>query len=183
MPSKIVTFVASGWDVSENVYLDDLQRAYYGIVYGGYQTTTYIYCLLNTGQFNNTDTISGIQVTVKRQTPVADYRMKDLHVVFFQGATIISNEKADYVNYWGPPEQQNTYIYKVYGNSSDAWGMSLTGADINTGTFKFGFSAQKMSGLLSTFVYIDYIKIEIFYEAGSVAPTENPYGPPIQVIG
>jgi hypothetical protein len=178
MTSKIITYTTAGtWEDHHLVHLDDDAAARYYLIYTGWQETDDLTCTIDLGQFNSTDIIIGIKVTIKKTAFGADYKMLDRVCGFYSSGTLVSSNYADTTNYW---DYDGTgYKYRLYGAEGDAWGMSLTGADLNTGNYDFRFRAQMMYGT-GTIVYVDWIQIEVFYiEGTSITDT---FGPAIQVI-
>ena len=102
-------------------------------------------------------TINGMIVEIERKTnnPGAGV---DNAVRIVKGGVIGSTNKASGVNWTGSD------TYATYGSSSDLWGETWNGTDINDSIFGVVISAKDTVGESATLT-IDHIRITVYYTA------------------
>ena len=104
-------------------------------------------------------TINGIELTINRRSFAnsGNQYTVDNIVKLVKGGTVQGNDKADTVNHW-----PTSLTDKVYGGSSDLWGLSWSAADINASNFGAVLSAKW--GITGGFsIFADYYTFKVYY--------------------
>jgi hypothetical protein len=106
-------------------------------------------------------TISGIQVTINRQSSAntGGNSINDVTVSLIKGGTITGSNKATTTDW---PTSLGT---ATYGGTSDLWGTTWTPADINASNFGVALSAVNQSSFSSRTATVDYMQISVTYTA------------------
>ncbi len=144
---------------------------------GALETTTQYLTATNLG-FNipSTSTICGISVTVNRTATFgisggSNY-IHDASIQLIQGGVIGSNDYADIHTPWPVSSIMNPVGTPVtYGGTTDAWGLTLTPADVNSANFGVAFSALIHSdvGVISN-AMVDQVVVTVYASAAGVLP-------------
>lgn len=108
--------------------------------------------------------ITGILVEVKKQA-TSGQLVVDVSVRLYINGVVSGNNNAlagDWID--------TGLTYYSYGGSSDTWGLSLTGADVNNANFGVAFASQKDGGGTQT-GNLDAFRITVFYTATATPTT------------
>lgn len=100
--------------------------------------------------------IEGILVEVERRDTgsASEYAIK---IVKASGTIGTTNKATEGATFPG------SYEYKSYGGSSDLWGETWTAEDINNSNFGVVFAVENTTTSFSTNVYVDHIRITVYY--------------------
>lgn len=108
--------------------------------------------------------IVGIQADVKKQATSGQLVVDNSVKLYVNGVVSGTEHKQNLVDW-----VDTALTYYTYGGSSDTWGLTLTGADINNANFGLAFACNKDAGGVNT-GNVDAIRFTIFY---TVAPTQT----------
>lgn len=116
-------------------------------------------------------TIEGIVVEVEKLSDgnTANYYAYDTEIKIIKGGTIGSTNKAT-ATHWPTSE-----AFASYGGASDLWGETWSAADINGSTFGVAVSAAIYTTGSFIRIYVDSIRITVYYSSGpSVSDSNSP---------
>jgi hypothetical protein len=114
-------------------------------------------------------TVNGIVVEIQRAGDAVP-GVVDETIKLVKAGTITGNNKADTVTDWPVSE-----AFATYGTSSDTWGLTLTGADVNDATFGVAIQAKLNVAALHV-AKVDYVRITIYFSGGSGAGNASAIG-------
>lgn len=142
------------WDTPNNAKVSD---GVYTRLFSSNVTSQYLK-VSNFGFSIPTDsTVVGVLVEVQKHQPSHSGAI-DNSVKLVKGGSVTGTEHADTTTLWPAIE---TYV--SYGSSSDLWGTTLTPSDVNSSGFGVVVSGTNDSGTLSHDIFIDHVRITVFY--------------------
>jgi hypothetical protein len=103
-----------------------------------------------------TATIDGIHVRVDRRASATN-SIKDRAVNLVLGGAILGDDRTDLASYWPTSDQ-----YKGYGGTTDDWGVSLYGSDINSWTFGVQIQVDNKDTSTARSAYVDHIEMIVY---------------------
>lgn len=156
------SFGTSPWDTPSNAQAED------GIV----STTTltisqYLGCTQYGFILPNTAIVTGIVLEAKKGS-LANRLVIDNSVKLYQASIVSGTEHGDFTHDW----IQGSVAWSIYGSSTDTWGLSLTGADINNSGWGSVLGEAKDSGGSQT-GNIDAFRMTIYYALAPLSTTIN----------
>lgn len=112
--------------------------------------------------------IKGILVELRGNTNSTTDNVEDKNIVIVKGGVKGSSDRK-IARTW-PRFYLNTSAVRQYGGKDDLWGETWTASDINSSDFGIAVNFQVNSSS-SNDIYIDYIRIKVYYEEGGVTQT------------
>lgn len=101
--------------------------------------------------------INGIEVEIDKYSLA--YGFEDSKVRLVKLGNYVGNNYAKGFVKWNTTD---TDTYTSYGGATDTWSSELTYSDVNDASFGVEISCMNV-GLLSSYAYIDHIRIKIYY--------------------
>ena len=120
----------------------------------------WFYCDWTSFGFSSSDipagaTIVGVEVQFARYLLASG--LSDSGIYLMKNGSTIGDNKAS-ADLW-----ETSLTTKTYGGSTDLWGATLTRDDILNSTF--GFQAASMQAAVKYTVYVDGVKMKVYYTA------------------
>ena len=157
------------WNSLSNLYaLDGVYTSY-----GKYGTGTLETLSIKQFGFNlpTNATVLGVLVEVNRRcnTNGSYYAFDYSTRLLDDTATPSGTNIADTATHWN-----TSYSYVGIGGSTNLWGNTLTPSIVNSPEFGFSYAVRVISPDTTTYVYIDHVRMTIYYEVNSSpnAPTD-----------
>jgi len=152
-----------------NVAADDGTYALAFYSFLNFGPSTQILCT-NFGFTIPAGTIDGVVVEIERYTDSGGWNEADHQVQLIKGGTVQGANKANQPSGSWPTTPTNG----GYGGMGDTWSLTLTPADVNASNFGVAVAVTGDNPGKSGYnMYIDFIRMTIYYTAGGASNTTN----------